>query len=75
MKMAGLSYFPGIIFRIVSPLHTYLGTFKDVSLYSHVQSCKLTHVSGVLCHVPQVPSTSDWVLCTLIYNPVQSTVV
>jgi len=55
--------------RLVPYIETFnLQTFKDVNVHSHVQSCKLVHMSGVRCHV-HASSTNGCVLhCTVQYT-------
>ena len=55
MKMAGLSYFPGIISRTVSPLHTNLGTFKHVNLYSQSNPVSQLMCLGYFVMYPKYP--------------------
>ena len=52
----------------VSYIRTFkLRTFKDENMHSHVQSCKLVHVSGIHCHM-HASSTSG---CAFVYFTVQ----
>ena len=43
-----------------------LQTFKDATMHSHVQSCKLFHVSGVYCHLCASCTSSYAFLCFTI---------
>ena len=56
------------LIQLVPYIRTFkLRTFKDANVCSHVQSCKLVHVSGVHCHV-RASFTNG---CAFVYLTVQ----